>query len=68
MIGQLPRRFWRYPVGGSLVEQLRDLSPRQQWIVQQSVQRWERRNAGTTVTVSLGEIGTWQGFRIIESP
>jgi hypothetical protein len=64
----LPRRIWRYPVAGGLLEQLRDLSPRQRWIAEQSMRRWERRhNAGQQFELPSVEVGTWQGIRIIES-
>jgi hypothetical protein len=64
----LPRRIWRYPVAGGLLEQLRGLSPRQRWIAEQSTLRWERRhNAGHKLELLPMEVGTWQGIRIIES-
>ena len=64
----LPRRIWRYPVKGSAFEQLRDLSPRQRWILEQSTRRYERNHPEDTVAVFLGELGSLDGFRIIRSP
>lgn len=63
---QLPRRFWRYEVPGTWAEKLAKLSPRQQWIAEQSTLRWERRhNGGQKLTLMLGEVGRWEGVRIV---
>ena len=65
---QLPRRFLRYEVPGSMLEKLTKLSPRQRWIAEQSALRWERNhNAGQKKQLLRGELGTWQGFRVITS-
>jgi hypothetical protein len=62
----LPRRAWRYEVQGTLAEKLTKLSARQQYIIEQSVLRWERRhNEGEKITLLRGHIGHVDGFRII---
>lgn len=62
----LPRDFWKHPVRGGIFEQLKDLSPRQRYIAEQSILRYERRHFGATVTVMVGELGVLQGVKIIE--
>ena len=64
----LPRDFWKHPVRGGFFEQLKDLSPRQRYIAEQSVRRYERRNPGETVKLMAGEVGVWRGVKIIEAP
>ena len=62
----LPRSFWKHPVRGGIFEQLKDLSPRQRYIAEQSVRRYERRYPGDTVKLLVGEVGVWHGVKIIE--
>lgn len=51
----LPRSFWKRPVRGAGIEQLKDLSPKQRYIAEQSVRRYERRYPGDTVKLLVGE-------------
>jgi hypothetical protein len=51
-----------------MLEKLIKLSPRQRWIAKQSALRWERNhNAGQELQLLRGEVGTWQGVRVIPS-
>lgn len=68
-IHTLPRRYHRHSVGGSLLEQLRDISPRQRYIREQSLERFKRRADAylPSTTPMRGEIGRYEGFRFINS-
>jgi hypothetical protein len=49
-----------------MLEKLRDTSPRQRYIREQSERRFVARH-GPLTPILRGELGTWQGIRIILS-